>query len=268
MTFLKYSIIVSFLLLACETERQTQKQNVTKIWNGKTAAIVLTYDDGLNVHLDHVAPVLDSHEIKATFYVHTNSESFKKRKKEWKSVADSGHELGNHTVFHPCAGQSKNRDWVLPEKDLDNYTYASIINEIKTASNALGDLDGRTARTYAYTCGDTSILDTSYIAGIKEIFPCARGVQRAYNHKDSIDLYKLKAHSMKGHNADEMISIVDKAIENESLLIFLFHGVGGDHHLNVEAADHDLLIEHIKSKESELWVTTMIDVSGYIEDVE
>ena len=38
-------------------------------WHGKKCAVVLTYDDGLNVHLTNVIPALDSVGLKGTFYV-------------------------------------------------------------------------------------------------------------------------------------------------------------------------------------------------------
>ncbi len=38
-------------------------------WNQKKCAVVLTYDDGLNIDLSHVIPALDSVNLKATFYI-------------------------------------------------------------------------------------------------------------------------------------------------------------------------------------------------------
>jgi len=51
-------------------------------WNGKKAAVVLTYDDGLNDHLDNVLPALEKMGFKATFYVFTGSEAFQRRIKD------------------------------------------------------------------------------------------------------------------------------------------------------------------------------------------
>ena len=38
-------------------------------WNGKSCAVVLTYDDALNVDLNNVIPALDSVGLKGTFYI-------------------------------------------------------------------------------------------------------------------------------------------------------------------------------------------------------
>jgi sialate O-acetylesterase len=39
------------------------------LWQNKTCAVSLTYDDALNVHLDKVIPLLDSLGFRATFYL-------------------------------------------------------------------------------------------------------------------------------------------------------------------------------------------------------
>jgi len=272
-----YSLLFPFVLLtlsilsfACDSKPATTATPIIETpnnnqWNGKKSAIALTYDDGLHVHLDNVVPMLDSNNLKGTFYVHTDADSFKKRKAKWKAIADNGHELGNHSVFHPCAGQSKGREWVSPEKDLDTYSHARILAEIEKANAELSAIDGKKQRTYAYTCGDTSVLDTSFVQGVSEIFTAARGVHRDFNSLETVEQYYMDAHSMNGHSAEHMKSLVDKAIKEERLLIFLFHGVGGEHDLNVDKAAHDELIEYIKAKEKNIWVGTLVDISTFIE---
>src|SRR5450432_2597841 len=73
-------------------------------WNNRKAAVVLTYDDAINQHLDNAIPVLDSLKLKATFYITGYSPSVRDRMNEWKKLAVQGHELGNHTLYHPCVG--------------------------------------------------------------------------------------------------------------------------------------------------------------------
>ena len=73
-------------------------------WNKKQCAVVLTYDDALNVHLDHAVPALDSFRLKGTFYLTAAAPAFTKRIAQWEKVARNKHELANHTLFHPCDG--------------------------------------------------------------------------------------------------------------------------------------------------------------------
>ena len=80
-------------------------------WQGKKCAVVLTYDDAIDQQLDNAVPILDSLNLKATFYITAFSSSMQSRMGEWRKLAEHGHELGNHTLFHPCFG-GPDRSWV------------------------------------------------------------------------------------------------------------------------------------------------------------
>src|SRR5690606_2235209 len=66
--FLMFStkIIATLLLFTLFTIHINAQSNPT--WKGKKAAVVLTYDDAIDQHLDHAVPVLDALGLKATFY--------------------------------------------------------------------------------------------------------------------------------------------------------------------------------------------------------
>ena len=58
-------------------------------WKGRRCAVVLTYDDALNVHLDKVVPALDSLGLKGTFYLSGFFPSFRARVRDWSAVAQT-----------------------------------------------------------------------------------------------------------------------------------------------------------------------------------
>ena len=118
-------------------------------WKGKSCAVVLTYDDALHVHLDNVVPALDSLGLKATFYLTAYSPACKDRLDEWRTVAQSGHELGNHTLFHPCIGGRPDRLWVQPERDLSKYSVSRMVEEIRMTNVLLRSIAGKTKRSFA-----------------------------------------------------------------------------------------------------------------------
>src|SRR6476619_3336374 len=109
------SVLVSLLFVSGVSAQSNQP------WHGKKCAVVITYDDAINQHLDNAVPVLDSLKLKATFYITAFSLSMQSRMNEWKKLAVHGHELGNHTLYHPCIG-GQGREWVRPEYDMRNYT--------------------------------------------------------------------------------------------------------------------------------------------------
>jgi sialate O-acetylesterase len=234
-------------------------------WNGRKSAVVLTYDDALNVHLDNVIPALDSAGFTATFYLTVSSGAFTNRMTEWKKAAERGHELGNHTMYHPCLGGTPDRAWVRPEYDLTTYTLKRIEDELKMTNLILTSVDGKTERTFAYPCGDMRVGDKSYVETISDDFVAARSTTDQIYQIGRIDPYTIGCFSIAGsaQNADYMIGLVKKAMKENGVLVFLFHGVGGEHGLNVELKEHRKLIEFLKKNESDIWIAPFIDVMKY-----
>ena len=139
-------------------------------WNHRQCAVVLTYDDGIDVDLDRVIPALDSVNLKGTFYLIGSANAGKNRMEEWKRAAADGHELGNHSLFHHCVGSHPGRNWVTTYNDLSKYTTTRAVNEIKATNTLLNAIDGKTKRTFAYPCGDPTIKgDTPYTAALQNV---------------------------------------------------------------------------------------------------
>jgi sialate O-acetylesterase len=253
-----FSFLFFFLCFATSSKAQS--------WNGKKAAIVLTYDDALHVHLDNAIPLLDSLQFKATFYISAAYHGSQERIADWRKAAGNGHELGNHTLFHPCIGGLPGREWVRPEKDLNTYTVQRMVDEIKMTNAFLEAVDGKTKRTFAYTCGDMTVNDTSFIELLKNDLVAARGVQNGMHPIKKVDLYNVDCYSVDGTSGKQMIQWVEKAMETGSLLVFLFHGVGGEHGIDVTLAAHRELLLYLKKHEKDLMITPLIDMAEYIID--
>lgn len=234
-------------------------------WNGKKAAIVLTYDDALDIHLSKVIPALDSFNFKGTFYICNDRNQQSTQLSGWRRAAFNGHELGNHTVYHPCNG-GKGREWVQPENDLRNYSLKRIWAEARTMNTFLQSLDGKTTRTFAFPCADATIRDTLYIDQLKNDFIAARSVRSEMLSLNDAKLYDLPAYMINYETGDQLIALVKKAIAEKKLLIFLFHGVGGDHALNVSSAAHSELLQFLKDHESDIWITPLVEAATFIRE--
>jgi len=241
-----------------------ETRNPDTTWLGKKCAVVLTYDDALNVHLDNAIPVLDSLRLKASFYLTAYFPGCRNRLDEWRKVAARGHELGNHTLFHPCIGDKPGREFVRDYK-LNNYTVRRIVDETRMTNVFLESLDGKKKRTFAFTCGDMKIGDTSFIDQMKNDFIGARTVHPEMPTIDKVDLYLLPCYTINGQSADEMIALVKQAMSKHALLVFLFHGVGGENSLNVSLEAHSKLLHFLKQNEKDLWIAPMLEVAEYIK---
>jgi len=258
----KYFLLVAMLYGTCGQAQTNQS------WNGKQCAVVLTYDDGLNVHLTNAIPALDSVGLKGTFYISDYFDGLKDQILKWRKAAAHGHELANHSIWHPCEGGRPGREFVKPDYDLNNYSLKRMVNEVKEMSNLLKAIDGKTKRTFAYPCGDTKIHDTSYIDPLKNDFVAARGVRPETLTADRIDLYNVPCYTVNGQSGDELIALVKQAMEKRALLVFLFHGVGGEHNLNVSLDAHSRLLHFLKQNQKQIWVAPMLDVAEYAKKVQ
>lgn len=234
------------------------------VWNGKKCAVVLTYDDAIDQHLDNAIPVLDSLGLKATFYITAYSPSVQQRMNEWKRLPVNGHELGNHTLYHPCTGGT-GREWVKQEYDLQHYTVQRILDEIRMTNLFLQSLDGKTKRTFAFTCGDTKAGGIDFTQSIKNDFLALRSVRNEMHTIDKVNLDDVDCYLANNNSATEMKEWVDKAISSNSLLVILFHGVGGGNSLNVTTAAHRELLEYIKQNKKNIWVAPMVEIAGFIK---
>ena len=256
----KYILVFTLALLVKVSNAQS-----TASWNGKVCAVVLTYDDALNIDISNVLPALDSFGLKGTFYISDYFGGLRNQVPTWRKAAANGHELGNHTVFHPCLGNLPGRSFVSADYDLNHYSFRRIKDEINAMNTLLFSIDGRTERTFAYPCGDTKIRDTPYIDPLKPQFIAARGVQSRMQELNNVDLYDIDCFTMNGHSGAEMTELVKKAMQSHTLLVFLFHGVGGEHSLNVSVRAHHDLLAFLKQHQKEIWIAPLIDIARYIK---
>jgi peptidoglycan/xylan/chitin deacetylase (PgdA/CDA1 family) len=260
---MNFKNIFLFAILIAVNSSYTKKEE--RNWNGKKCAVVLTYDDALNTHLDNVIPQLNSFGLKGTFYLTGASPVVSRRIDEWRAASKKGHELGNHTLTHPCDGSLPGRGFVTPENDLSKYTVTRAINEIRVTNTLLKAIDGKDERTFAYPCGDIKINDTLFYNSLKDEFIAARGVESGYLQIKDINLTKVNAFAQSGTTAAQMIAQIEQAEKEESFIVFLFHGVGGEHPLNIDLEEHIKLLKYLKTREKDIWIAPMVQLSKYIK---
>ena len=261
------NIRLSIVILLFLSSSIVYAQN-TKIWNNKQCAVVLTYDDAIDIDLDNVIPALDSLKLKGTFYIIGSSPVVDKRMNEWRLAAKHGHELGNHALFHPCDASLPNRSWVTPDNDLSKYTVSRAVSEIRLNNTLLKAIDGKDVRTFAYPCGDRTIGNVYFYDQLKNDFAGARGVTEGLQTANQVKLDNIDCYPINGQTAEYMIDLVKKAQQTHTLLVFLFHGVGGGHNINVGLKEHSQLLHYLKDHEKDIWIATMVDVAEKIKAVQ
>ena len=240
---------------------------LTMDWpNGARAAVVLTYDDAASSQLDNAIPALDAAELKGTFFLSNVRQQDVER---WRAAAAAGHELGNHTLNHPCLAGTFD---MPPRQQLEQHTPESVLQEIGQQNVLLTALDGRRDHGFAVPCGQTLAGGKDYLEPLRRsgLVTYSRGVEQtdAELARDPLrlDLMKLPGRAFASpDDAQQMISFAEQAATMGGLAVYVFHGVGGDH-LSVTTEDHRRLVEWLAARRQTYWIATMRDVVKWIAD--
>lgn len=238
-----------------------------KGWPGKRrAAISLSFDDSVLSHLQNAFPVLQRWGLRGTFYVLPGEGSlFEEHLDGWRALSENGHELGNHTLSHPC---SRRHDFTPPERALEGWTLQQIEADIDAATQRLRELiPGLGSMSFAYPCGESFVGEgptrRSYVPSVARRFVAARVVGNTDNDPRTCDLHRLHSWLVTGVSADDMIAMIQPTLEAGRWGIFCFHGIGGDH-LSVDTEALDGLARYLKEHEHDIWVDTVYTIGRYL----
>ena len=251
------------LICACALTSPALAQNSFEWPQGKTAAIVLTYDDALKSQLDIAIPQLDAARFKGTFFL--DGDLTPADLLRWRKTAKRGHELGNHSMFHPCPRA------MLPDRRnylTDNYDVPRMLEELASMNNVLFGIDAKTARTFSVPCSQTIVGGADYIGPLKAsgLFRAVRTGGDQWNSvigdPSKLDPFSVPSYGpVKDPGAAELIAYVERVRAARGLGVLQFHGVGGDY-LEVSAATHQALIDYLR-KQPDLWIGTFQEVMDY-----
>lgn len=239
---------------------------------GIQAAVSLTFDDGLPCHPQLVAPLLESHALRGTFYPPILSD-LRVHPQDWQAMAANGHELGNHTIFHPCRGEPEfNRAWLEPGTNLIGYSARHWCDEVDAANFTLNLVDGQTQRTYGNTCFENTIGSGETLTNLEPFiaqrFVAARGehTKKAVQLSQA-NLFNLGTYDIDGFSTAQVIHLIDTAFQFNQWVIFTMHGVGaGTHRLFIETGALKEICAYLAVHRLQIWTAPLIEVARYLRD--
>ena len=231
---------------------------------GKQIAVSITFDDARLSQVDVGTGLLDQYDVKATFYVVPGA--VKQRLEGWKKAAAKGHEIGNHSLVHPCSG---NFPWAR-EKALENYTLENMRTELINANKEIENLLGVSPKVFAYPCGQTYVgrgKDVkSYVPLVADLFLSGRGwLDEGANDPTFCDFAQLTGIEMDGKDFSEILPILQSAKSNNLWVVLAGHEMGEGGAQTTRLSMLKELIEYSKNPANGIWLAPIGTVAKYIQ---
>jgi peptidoglycan/xylan/chitin deacetylase (PgdA/CDA1 family) len=234
---------------------------------GKRAAVSLSFDDARVSQIDRGMEILDRHGVKATFYVSCGA--VEQRLEGWKTAVMRGHEIGNHTLTHPCSGNfSFSRNNALEE-----FTLGKMEADILGANERIGQLLGVKPVTFAYPCGQTYVGRgvglSSYIPIVAKHFLVGRSAyDEVHNFPLGMDLAQAFAIDADCAAWEKIKSFIDLAATEGGWAIFFAHDVGEGQRQMMRADVLDQVCRYCGEAANGVWIDTVANVGRYVKSQE
>ncbi len=260
----KTLIFLPTLLLSILVFAQRPISNFT--WpDGKRVALSLSFDDARQSQVDVGLALLDKHSVKATFYVVPSA--VERRLEGWKKIMASGHEIGNHSLNHPCTG---NFAWAR-QKALEDYTLEKMRDEMTQANRRIRELLGVTAESFAYPCGQTFVgrgVDTrSYVPVVAMMFTSGRTWQdETPNDPGFCDMAQVTGVEMDGRDFEQILPIIEKARETGQWVALAGHEIGQDGTQTTRVAMLEKLMRYANDPANKIWIAPVGVIAKYVRE--
>jgi peptidoglycan/xylan/chitin deacetylase (PgdA/CDA1 family) len=231
--------------------------------NGCRAALSLTFDDARPSQVTTGLPILDRYGVRGTFYVsfqhlETNHDS-------WRQAVANGHEIGNHTVSHPCSG---NFVWSRG-RALEDYTIERIEQDIVEANQRIKSLLDVTPATFAYPCGQTFVGRgegvRSYVPVAARHFTAARAFHaECVNDPTYCDLAQVQGIDADDATEADLLSWIQRAVESGGWAVFVGHDVGQGPSQIINDRVLETVCRYVQEPANGVWVDTVANVAAHI----
>lgn len=228
------------------------------------AAVSLSFDDARVTQIDRGMPILDRYDVKGTFYVSFGN--LEKRLDQWKSALANGHEIGNHSMTHPCSG---NFEFVRPDYMLEDYSLERIERDLLHANDKIHALLGVRPTTFAYPCGQTFVGrgegQLSYVPVVARHFEIGRGgFDEAPNDPYYCDPAMITGLELDGADWGDALEMIEQTVSQNRWLVLFGHEVGEEGRQVVLAETLDTLCRYCRDPEHGIWIDTVDRIGRHV----
>ena len=198
-----------------------------------------------------------------TFFV--SPDKVEKHIAGWRNAVAAGHEIGNHSLTHPCTG---NYTYSL-HNALEDYTLEMIAKDIDDASGVIELLLGLRPVTFAYPCGQKFVGRgrglKSYVPLVDERFIVGRGyLDEAANDPAFCDLAQVTAMALDDLDYKQIWKLISEASAERRWLILVGHDIGKRGYQRTDASALLALCQYAHDPSNGLWLDTVETIGKYI----
>ncbi len=230
-------------------------------YGGFRGAVSLTFDDGTSNQLKMAVPALDEYGVRGSFYLHARDHLMDNHAADWKAVAETGHEIGNHTKSHRCSNAILGHGGGVDDMTLDEIE-ADVL-EAQTRLTTIAP--HQNSWTFAYPCGAMfvghGVSRQSYVPIIAKHFLAGRaaGEYGFGNDPDTMDTAALLSIRVDRMTGFEMIGLVQDLTDRGKWVILSFHDISGSR-ISVEDGEFRHLLRFLQDRRSEIAVAPVVDI--------
>ena len=262
---------IAFSFIIIDSHAQSYQSGAAEVkqdfqWpDGMKMALSLTFDDARLSQIDTGIPLLDKYNVKATFYVSPGN--MIRRMEGWKAAVNNGHDIGNHSVRHPCSG---NFDWSR-DKALEDYTLESMRSELDSASKIIQDSLGIHPVSFAYPCGQTftgrGINTKSYIPVVAQLFETGREwLSEAPNDPSYCDMSQLNGMELDGKSFNQIIEMIKESKDKGSWLVLAGHEMNESGNQTSLLVTIEALCRYASDPANGIWIDNVHNIASYIRE--
>jgi peptidoglycan/xylan/chitin deacetylase (PgdA/CDA1 family) len=237
---------------------------MTEEWfpEGKRAAISLSFDDARLSQADEGLPLFQRLGMRATFYV--SLAAAEKRRDAWRQAIAEGHEIGNHTVSHPCSGNFP----FARRRALEDYTLGQMEAELLDANDRIEQMLGVRPTTFAYPCGQTYVGRGeglhSYIPLVAKHFLAGRlFMSEWHNDVSYCDLAQVFGISSDNHDFETIQPLLDAAVQDGGWMVLAGHEIGSQVARQTTRIGMLEALARYCEQRPEIWVDTVANVAAH-----
>ncbi len=259
--------VISFTIVCQAQSYQSGSAGIKQAFQwpeGKKMALSLTFDDARLSQIDKGIPLLDKYNVKATFYI--SPDNMMQRIDGWKNAAIKGHDIGNHSLHHPCSG---NFEWSR-NKALEDYTPEIMRKELDSASKIIEKTVGVYPVSFAYPCGQTftgrGAETKSYVPVVALLFETGRGwLDEGPNDPSFCDMSQLTGMELDDKSFKEIKNLIEDSRGKGAWLILAGHEMNESGNQTSFLSTIEAICRYASDPSNGIWIDNIHTIASYIK---